>query len=102
MQKYLLSVRTLAAAAAVIAASMPFAMIVVVIAEKVQPDFERACQIFFCSFADIAGSAADDFDIGGFQSIDRTAADTSADNNINIFRCQQRSQRAVSGIAAFK
>ncbi len=101
MQKYLLSVRTLAAAATVIAASMTF-VVAVMSAAEIQPDFEFACQIFFSSSAYIAGRSADDFDIDIVQCGDRTAADTAANNDVNIFGSQQCRQCPVAGIAAFK
>ena len=83
--------RALVAAAAVIAASVTFAVLVVVIAEEIQPHFEFAGKIVFCRSAYIAGGSAHNFDIGCFKSIDGSAADAAADKYIHIFSCQQRS-----------
>ena len=93
--------RTFAAAAAVVAAGMTFA-VAVVIAAEIQPDFELAGKVLFGSGACIAGSAADNFDVGIVQRGNRAAADTAANNDIDIFSSQQRCQSAVSGIAAFE
>ena len=91
--------RALVAAAAVIGTSVTFAMFVVV-AEEVQPHFEFAGKIIFCRSAGIAGGSAHNFDIGLFQGIDGTAADAAANKHIYILCCQQRSQCAMTGVAA--
>ena len=70
--------RALVAAAAVIGTSVTFAVLVVVIAEEVQPHLKFAGKIVFCRSAYIAGGPAYNFDIGFFESIDGTAADAAA------------------------
>ena len=81
--------RALVAAAAMVAASVTFAVLVVVIAEEIQPHFEFAGKIIFCRSAGIAGGPAHNFDIGCFQGIDGSAADAAANKHIDFFVCQQ-------------
>jgi hypothetical protein len=85
-------------AAAVAAASMTFA-VMVVIAVEIGTDLQRSGGKGFGNFPDIACCAADDFDSGITEGIDGSAADTAADQKINFFSGEQSCQCAVTGIA---
>ena len=93
------AVRAAVTAATVIAAGVAFA-VVMVLAVEVFTDFQCACRKGFGHLADIAFGAAHHHDEKGFESIDGTAADTAANEDIHLFFSQQSRQRSVAGTAA--
>ena len=69
----------------------------VVIAMKIGPYFERTIQICLYSFPDIAGGAADHFDFSLRKGVDRSGTDTAADQHIYFGRGKAGCQRTMTG-----
>ena len=87
--------------APVITAGVSFA-VVMVIAVEVFPDSKSSCSESFSHFADITIGTADHFYTDIAESVDRTAADTAANKNIDLFQSEQCGECTVTGIAAGK
>jgi len=75
---------------------------VMVVAVEIGSDLKRPVDKSFSDFPDIAGSSADYFDPGITERVDRAAADTAANEDFDLFKGEQRGERAVSGITAGK
>jgi hypothetical protein len=75
---------------------------VVMVAVEIGSDLKRTVDKGFSNFTDISRSSADNFDPGIAERIDRAAADTAANEDIDLFKCEQCGKCAVSGIAAGK
>ena len=84
--------------AGTVAASMTFTMMVVV-AMEVFPDLQNVVYKGNCHRADITFGTADDLYSGVGEGVDRTAADTAANENVNIFCGKQCGKRTVSAVA---
>ena len=78
------------------------AFVVVVIAVEIGFDLKRAVDVSFGNFADVTGCSADDLDADITQSVDRSAADASADKNIYSFLCQQCGKGSVAAFPGGK
>ena len=87
------------AATAVVAASVPFA-VVMVSAEESFAGNEASGQIRTDGIFDRSLGSTDDLNAVLCQSIDRAAADASADQHVDLFAGKQSGKRAMSGISA--
>ena len=77
-----------------------FAVVVMVVAAaEILTEFERVVQKRLCHLTDIAFSSADHEDKSKSESVDGTAADAAANEDINLFLCQQSCEGTVSGAA---
>ena len=88
-----------AAATAVVAAGVSFAVVVVSTEESFTGN-ESSCQIRADCIFDWPLGSADDLNAVLCQSIDRAAADASADQYIDLFAGKQSGESAMSGISA--
>ena len=86
-------------AAAVIAAGVPFA-VVMVSAEESFAGNEASGQIRTDGIFDRSLGSTDDLNAVLCQSIDRAAADASADQHVDLFAGKQSGKRAMPGISA--
>ena len=86
-------------ATSVIAAGVPFAVIMVSAEESLAGN-KASGQIRTDSIFDRSLGSADDLDAVLRQSVDRAAADASADQHVDLFAGKQSGKRAMSGISA--
>ena len=84
--------------AGTVAASVAFAVMMMV-AMEVFPDLQNIVHKGDGNCADITFSAADDLYSGVGKGVDRTAADTAANENVDIFFGKQCGKSAVSAVA---
>ena len=77
-----------------------FAVVVmVVVAAEILTEFERVVQKRLSHLTDIAFGAAHHEDKGKSEGVDGAAADAAANEDINLFLCQQCGKSTVSGVA---
>ncbi len=88
-------------AAGMTAAGMTF-VVVMMVAMEIRTNLQGAVEQSFHHRAHIPFRAADDFDSRAGKCIDRTPADSAADQKIHPFPGEKSRQRTVSGIAAGK
>ena len=87
------------ATTAVVAAGVPFAVVMVSAEESFTGD-KVSVQIRTDGIFDRPLGSADDLDAVLGQGVDRAAADASADQHVDLFAGKQSGKRAMSGISA--